>query len=308
MLKSFVSGRHDTATRELRASVRRLESPPVAAPADDTLPTISVITPSFNQASFLERTLLSVLNQGYPRLELIVIDGGSTDGSINVIRKYQAHLAYWVSEPDRGQSDALNKGLRRATGEYVGWQNSDDLYFPGSLYKLARAAGRTRAPIVSGNLYIADEHNRIYREIRYTPMTRDSLRVIKASIPNQSALIRRDLFEQFGLVDEGKQYCMDLELWSRLLRAGSNVVVPDAFGVFTQHAENKTSTLDAIHRAERAQIIDEIRAEQGRMRLPGMAILAAKLFAHARQGDARYLAEKLLTKLARADDWKTVPK
>ena len=304
MLKSFVSGRHSEATRILRDSIRHLQVLPPPGPDDAALPRISIVTPSFNQAHFLERTLISILNQGYPYLELIVIDGGSNDGSVDIIRKYEQFLSYWISEPDRGQSDALNKGFRRATGSYVGWQNSDDLYYPGALLKLAAAAARTQAPIVSGNLYIADQHNTIYREIRYTPMTRSSLRVIKASIPNQSALFRRDLLDRYGLVDENKRYCMDLELWSRLLRAGSNVVVPDAYGIFTQHEESKTATLDVIHRAERRQIIDVIDEDEGRLRGADLAILAGKLIAHARQGDTRYIAEKLLTKLARVDDWK----
>ena len=103
-------------------------------------PRISVITPSFNQAEFLERTMRSVLDQGYPNLEYIVIDGGSTDGSSDVIQKYADRLAYWTSEPDRGQVDAINKGLRRATGEWLCWQNSDDIFFPGAFDDLANAA------------------------------------------------------------------------------------------------------------------------------------------------------------------------
>ena len=98
----------------------------------DDLPRISIITPSFNQAQFLEQTIKSVLDQGYPNLEYFIIDGGSTDGSADIIRRYSKQLTYWVSEKDRGQTHAINKGLERATGEIIAYINSDDLYVPGA--------------------------------------------------------------------------------------------------------------------------------------------------------------------------------
>lgn len=294
--------RHMKATRLLTDFVSRLQVPP--PPADTNLPRITIVTPSYNQAKFLERTLLSVLNQGYPNLEFIVIDGGSTDGSVDIIRKYEKYLSYWESEPDRGQSHAINKGFAMATGDYVGWQNSDDLYFPGALLKLGRAAARRRPPIVNGHLLIADADNRVFRQIFYTPVDRRKLTVIKASIPNQVALFRRDLLLRHGLLKEEMRYCMDLELWSRLLHDGPNMIVPSALGVYTSHDETKTALMHDVHVTERAQIVDGIRASEGDMGpLFGLSCRAAKVAAHARQGDIDYLLEKLLHKMAGRDDW-----
>ena len=268
------------------------------------LPKISIITPSYNQAKFLERTILSVLNQNYPRLEFIVIDGGSTDGSVEIIKRYEKHLTYWESAKDRGQSHALNKGFARATGDYVGWQNSDDLYYPGALLKLGEAASHGRPSIVSGNLLVADANNKVLRRVHYTPMTRRELTVIKASIPNQSALFRRDLFERLGSIDESMRYCMDLELWSRLLKEGPNKVVPSAYGVYTSHDETKTALLDDVHRSERAMIVERIqKSEPGMGSLFRLSCRAAQVAAHARQGDFPYLMDKLLTKMVGRDTW-----
>ena len=113
-------------------------------------PRITVITPSYNQAKFLDRTIRSVLDQDYPNLEYIIVDGGSTDGSVDIIRSYADRLTWWVSEVDQGQTDAINKGLRKATGEWVAWQNSDDVYYTGAFHEQT-VPGRRHRPEVNTN-------------------------------------------------------------------------------------------------------------------------------------------------------------
>jgi glycosyltransferase involved in cell wall biosynthesis len=114
-------------------------------------PKISIVTPSFNQGQYIEETILSVLSQNYPNLEYIIIDGGSTDDTVEIIKKYESRITYWVSEPDRGQSHAINKGLQKCTGEIFNWLNSDDWYMPGALFDVANAFRiNSRAQFVSG--------------------------------------------------------------------------------------------------------------------------------------------------------------
>jgi len=126
------------------------------------LPKISIVTPSFNQGQYIEETILSIVNQNYPNLEYIIIDGGSTDNTVEIIKKYEKHLAYWVSEKDKGQSEAINKGFRKATGDIVCWINSDDFFMPGSLLKVGeRFAKDNSLDLLNGHCLLIDEHSNI---------------------------------------------------------------------------------------------------------------------------------------------------
>jgi glycosyltransferase involved in cell wall biosynthesis len=205
-------------------------------------PKISVITPSFNQARFLEKTIRSVLEQGYPRLEYIIVDGGSTDGSVDIIQRYAGHLAYWVSEPDRGQSDAINKGLRRATGEWVAWQNSDDIYYPGVFHDLAVAAARhPEVGLIIGDMMLIDENDRPLRDIRYVKPSYNALLAEGMLLANQASFWRRQVQEQIGFIDEELHCSFDYEWFLRLTQATTGAHVDRLWGALRLHGETKTS-------------------------------------------------------------------
>src|SRR5687768_448734 len=166
---------------------------------DAQRPKVSVITPSYNQGAFLEQTLRSVLEQDYPSVEYIVIDGGSTDDSVDVIRRYEHRLAYSVSEPDRGQAHAVNKGLLRASGEVVGWVNSDDMLTPGAIDRAVSALEkRAEVGVVYSDFDLLDDTSGGYRRVRTRPATLVSLLRDGNVIPQPTAFARRSLLDEIG--------------------------------------------------------------------------------------------------------------
>jgi glycosyltransferase involved in cell wall biosynthesis len=205
------------------------------------LPKITIITPSFNQASFLEETILSVIEQGYPSLEFILIDGKSTDHSLSIIEKYQKHFTWWVSEKDGGQSEAINKGLSKASGELVMWLNSDDRLLPGALLKAAEFANASpeiqlfhgRA-ILTGNgmkekLVGIVSDDLPARYLAYIPF------------PQPASFFRKSLLEKIGLLNEHLHYGMDYEFLVRAILAGCKVrQVETIFSKYRLHPESKS--------------------------------------------------------------------
>lgn len=231
-----------------------------ALATEEVWPRLTVVTPSYNQAEYLERTILSVLNQQYPNLEYFIMDGGSTDGSVDIIKKYEPYLAGWVSEKDRGQTDAINKGFRRATGDYVAFQNSDDLFAPGALASVA--AGWRQHPdtdVFFGDMYIIDEHDVITEELRVLPFCAECQLYEGMQVFNQSLFIRRSRLEQFGLLDESLRFAIDYEIITRLsVQPGLQFRHLDSFwGGFRLQPNAKTSTIAEVGRAEHYQIRDK---------------------------------------------------
>jgi len=223
----------------------REEFPKLAAPPE--WPAISVVTPAFRHVEFLERTMLSVLGQDYPRLEYFVMDGGSTDGSVEIIKKHASKLSGWVSEPDSGPADAINKGLARSTGGIMTWLNSDDLWMPGMLsYVAAWFAAHPEVDVVYGHRIVVDEKD---NQVGHWTLPRhDGEMLLWADyVPQETMFWRRRIWEKVGgHLDESFQFAFDWELLLRFQRAGARIVrLPYYMGCFRTHPSQK-STADAV--------------------------------------------------------------
>lgn len=206
------------------------------------LPKLSIITPSYNQEQFLEETILSVLSQDYPNLEYIVVDGGSTDHSADIIRKYESRITYWVSEKDSGQSEAINKGLRVASGEIVSWLCSDDLYMPGTLHKVALIFQKNPDVImIHGKSALFDEKGK--ESIKGADTTDLGLRYFSViPFPQPSSFFRRKLVDEQGLLREDLHFAMDYDLLIRAAFDNRILRVDDLFSRYRLHKNSKTTS------------------------------------------------------------------
>ncbi len=218
---------------------------------DTSYPKISIVTPSYNQAKFLEYTILSVLNQNYPNLEYIIIDGGSTDGSVDIIKKYEKYISYWVSEKDRGQTHALNKGFAIATGDLIGWQNSDDIYLPDAFDRVIKVYKKNQDyGIYFGNMYLIDENNLLIRDIRYTPFCYNCLIYEGWNITNQAVFFKNSIFKKYKL-DESYHYAMDGYLFTKIgLNKEKLQFIREFLGCLRIQPDAKGSTMSEIAKKE----------------------------------------------------------
>ena len=204
---------------------------------------ITVVTPSFNQAQFLDQTIDSVLSQGYPNLEYIIIDGGSTDGSPDIIRRYEKHLAYWISEKDRGPADALAKGFSRGTGAILAYLNSDDIYLPGSLEAIADVMSDPAVDVAYGNMYWIDTTGCIIGEQRQTPFIPMGYLYGGATLQQPATFWKRDLYTQCGGIDASYHFAYDTDLFVRFAVRGARFKHVNRFvASFRIHSQSKSST------------------------------------------------------------------
>jgi len=210
-----------------------------------------------NQAPYLEDTLLSVLHQGYPSLEYLVFDGGSTDGALEILRRYGDRLTHWETGPDRGQSDAVNKGWRKSTGRYLWWLNGDDMLAPGALADAVRfLEDNPRVDLVFGDLLRIDERGQAV-EIHRVPDFDLAAYVLDGHHVSQAgALMRREVLDRIGTLDVDLHYLMDTDYWHRLALAGGRIVhVPRVLALFRVHAESKTQASSARAVEERYVVV-----------------------------------------------------
>jgi len=212
----------------------------------DDQPLVSIITPSFNQAPFLEATIQSVLGQTYPKVEYILIDGGSTDGSLDIIQRYADRLAYWESTPDRGQTDAINKGFNRATGEIMAYLNSDDLYYPQAVEEaVAFFQQHPETALVYGDADYVDAEGKVIGRFPAAQTDYRRLRNGYVHIPQQATFFRKVMWEMVGPLDPTFYFAMDYDLWVRIASLSNPVYHPRKWAAFRLHGDAKTSAAAA---------------------------------------------------------------
>ncbi|HMS00388.1 MAG TPA: glycosyltransferase family 2 protein [Anaerolineales bacterium] len=262
---------------------------------------ISIITPSFNQARYLEQTIQSVLGQDHPRIDYIVVDGASTDGSVEIIKKYsmesdsllsesQKHkIDWWLSEKDSGQAEAINKGLARATGEIVAWLNSDDYYLPGAVSAAVKVFEENPdVVLVYGNILAVDEHGNPFNTLTYKQLSLQDLLCFQI-IGQPAVFFRREVLEKTGMLDPTFHFLLDHHLWIRIAQHGKILHVDQTWAAARYHAEAKNRAKAAEFGREAFRVLDWAESQPGL----GEAVrpVERRARASAHRVDARYLLD-----------------
>lgn len=228
----------------------------------ENYPKISIVTPSYNQAKFLEKTILSVLNQNYPNLEYIIIDGGSTDGSIEIIKKYQKYLTYWISEKDEGQADGINKGFKKSSGEILAWLNSDDSYLPETLFKIKNTFEKIKEiEFIYGHSILIDANDGIIRAMYTVPQTYLSyIHDSGGNVFQGSVFWKREIFFKHGMINKKLKYAMEYELFDKFFKNEKGYFLNDILAAYRLHREAKFSRVPAEVRNAELNSIREIKS------------------------------------------------
>lgn len=254
-------------------------------------PRISVVTPSFQQSQFIERTIYSVVSQGYPELEYVVQDGGSDDGTVEVLRRYEDALAGWASEPDGGQADAVNRGFARTSGEIMAYLNSDDLLLPGSLAHVASyLQAHPEVDAVYGHRVLIDDRDRQIG-MWVLPPHDDRMLALGDYVPQETLFWRRSAWERAGgRMDDSFRFALDWDLLLRLGDSGARIVrLPRFLGAFRVHDDQKTLVGGEARDAE---------ADRLRVRTQGRSMTGDEAYARLRPFLRRHLVHHTLVRAA----------
>ena len=255
-------------------------------------PLVSIITPSFNQAAFLERAILSVLNQDYKNVEYIIMDGGSEDESASIIKKYKTRIAYWESCKDKGQTDAINKGFSRAHGQYLAWINSDDTLEPNAVSSALDCFKKhPDAGLIYGDCNFIDKDDRIIGKFNAKQTNLRRLRHGYVHIPQQAAFFRADLWKQVGPLDDSFFFAMDYDLWVRLAKVAPVYYESgEVWANFRLHEDAKTVAADErcwpemlrVHRRDGGSVFSVIYAKYYLRKIlaPFITARRAQMFKH----------------------------
>jgi glycosyltransferase involved in cell wall biosynthesis len=250
---------------------------------------VSIITPSFNQAAYLEQTILSVLGQDYLHIEYLVVDGGSTDNSVDIIKKYESKLAWWVSEKDSGQAGAINKGFARATGEIIAWLNSDDYYLAGAVSAATKIfEEHPEAALVYGNMLAVDERGKTFNTLNYKQLTLEDLLCFQI-IGQPAVFMRRSALQAAGRLDSTYHFMLDHHLWIRLAQQGKILHVNQTWSAARYHAEAKNIAKAAEFGREAFRILDWAKTQPELA--PILTSISRRATASANRVDARYLLD-----------------
>jgi glycosyltransferase involved in cell wall biosynthesis len=213
-------------------------------------PKITLVTPSFNQGPFIEETIRSVLQQNYPNLQYIIIDGGSSDNTIDIIKKYESQLYYWISEPDRGMYDALNKGFAKSSGQILGWINSDDVFYGGALHKIADVFNKLDKVLwVTGKCGYIDRYGTNTRTAKtkiYNQelLTKGFYKAPYSYLVNQNAVFwRRELWEKVDGCDTNMKLAGDFALWTKFAKYTELYFIDYVFSAFRRHGKNLSNRI-----------------------------------------------------------------
>ena len=250
---------------------------------------VSIITPSYNQAAYLEQTILSVLSQDHPRIEYIVVDGASTDGSVEIIKKYAGRFANWVSEKDHGQAEAINKGFARATGDIVAWLNSDDYYLQGTVSAAVKVFEENPdVVLVYGNMLAVDEHGKTFNTLTYGQLSLEDLLCFQI-IGQPAVFMRHSALRKTGGLNPDFHFLLDHLLWIQIARQGSILHVDQTWSAARYHAEAKNRAKAAEFGREAFRILEV--ATQDKVLAPVLAKVSRCARASAYRVDARYLLD-----------------